>query len=152
MTVPREPAPVARAARLEAFPADKAEQQKEVLDEKKFVTGRISETTRYLAFGLVASFYAIVSSSDAFPRALAATYGPILRVMALAALLALVFDYLQYLFGRAAAEYALKRTDKPFTYNKKWRSAKAKKFCFWAKQLLVMAGCVILIAIIALGP
>jgi len=125
---------------------------KEVLEEKRFVTNRISETTRYLGFGLLASFYAIISSADAYPRALATAYPLALQTMALAGMLAVVFDYLQYLFGRVAVQNALKRTDNPYAYNKKWFSWRAREVCFWAKQAMALLGSALLIGVIVLGP
>jgi hypothetical protein len=125
--------------------------EKEVIEEKRFVTNQISETTRYLGFGLLAIFYGIISSAEPYALQLKSNYPLPLQLMALAAILALVFDYLQYLFGRAAVQKALKREDKPFTYNRKWPSMRGRQTCFWAKQAMVLLGCFIFLWVIILA-
>ena len=129
-----------------------ADPEKEVLEEKRLVTSRISETTRYIGFGLLASFYGIVSSAEPFARNLFATHAYALKFMATWGFLAVFLDYLQYVFGRAAVQSALGRRDKPFTYNKGWISYRARHACFVAKQVAALVGSVsfILIVIIAL--
>jgi hypothetical protein len=125
------------------------DRQKEVLEEKQRVTARISETTRYAGFGLLAIFYAAISSAEPFPRHLATAYATPLRVMALCGVLAVLFDYLQYVCGRVAVQKALDREDKPFAYNKNWLSYRGRALCFWAKQAATLVGCLILVAIVA---
>jgi hypothetical protein len=123
--------------------------QKEVLEEKRFVTSRISETTRYLGFGLLATFYAIIGSKDAFPQSLEAAWLLPLKIMALCGIVAIFLDYLQYVFGRLAVQKALTREDNPYSYNKKWLSYRARQACFWSKQAAALAGWTIFILIIA---
>ncbi len=125
--------------------------QKEVIDERRFVTNRISETTRYLGFGLLAIFYGIISSADAYAQQLKLGHPLLLQLMALSAMLALILDHLQYLFGRAAARKALKRTDKPYTYNKQWSSMRGRWACFWGKQAMALLGCLIFLWVVVAG-
>ena len=139
------------AYRTAARRSPNQDRHKEVLDEKRFVTSRISETTRYLGFGLLATFYAIISSADAYPKQLKAAFPLPLRLMALFAVLAVMLDYLQYVFGRFAVQRALDRKDKPFEYNKKWLSMRGRQACFWAKQAMALLGCAILLGVILLS-
>jgi hypothetical protein len=125
-----------------------ADLEKEVIEEKRLVTARISETTRYIGFGLLAIFYAIISSHDPFPAHLNTGYPSALRVMALCGVVAVLFDYLQYLFGRRAVQRALDRKDKPFTYNRAWPSYRARQACFWIKQGGALLGAVIFLSVL----
>lgn len=122
--------------------------EKEILEEKRTVTDRLSETTRYIGFGLLAIFYGIAASSEAFPRALQSQYPLPLKFIALCGFLAILLDYLQYVFGRRAAQNALGRTDNPFHYNRTWFSYRARKWCFFAKQAAALAGSLAFILII----
>jgi hypothetical protein len=148
---PPQPAPSAAdpAPDLQTPDLQKPDLQKEVLEEKRFVTGRISETTRYLGFGLLATFYAIISSADAFPRQVEHGWPLALKIMALCGILAIFLDYLQYSFGRIAVQKALDRKDKPFLYNRKWLSYRGRQACFWSKQAMALAGWAIFILVIA---
>lgn len=122
--------------------------EKEVLDEKRTVTDRISETTRYIGFGLLAIFYGIVTSNEAFPRALQSQYPLVLKFIALCGFLAIVLDYLQYVFGRRATQNALSRTDAPFHYNRTWFSYRARTWCFLVKQAAALLGSIAFILIV----
>lgn len=124
------------------------DREKEVLEEKSRVTTRISETTRYLGFGLLASFYAMISSGDPFPQKLEASSPTLLRLMALCGALAVSLDYLQYVFARWSVQRALDRTDKPYHYNRKWLSYRAREMCFLTKQVVVLLGCGLFIFIV----
>lgn len=119
-----------------------------MLDEKRLVTSRISETTRYIGFGLLATFYALLSSNDPFPAHLKADHSLALRLMALCGVVAVLFDYLQYVFGRRAVQNALDRKDKPFTYNRTWPSYRARQGCFWVKQAAALVGSFILLIVL----
>jgi hypothetical protein len=124
------------------------DRHKEVLEEKRLVTGRISETTRYIGFGLLAAFYGIVSSSDPFPKGLMSSQPVALKLMASSGFLAVFLDYLQYVSGRIAVQAALDRPDKPFQYNKRWLSYRVRRVCFVAKQGAALAGSVAFIWIV----
>ncbi|MGA9581547.1 MAG: hypothetical protein WBR13_06225 [Allosphingosinicella sp.] len=119
-----------------------------VLEQRQFVTGRISESVRYTGFGLLAIFYGIISSDSGFSINVATSAPVLLRTMAVLGVLAIFFDYCQYLSGRFAVKYALDRKDEPNKYNKDWMSYKLRAFFFGIKQFCSGVGCGILIYIL----
>lgn len=128
---------------------DEDSPRKAVLEQKQFVTGRISETVRYIGFGLLAIFYVIVSSDSVFARGVVGGMNAELRAMAVCGVLALVLDYLQYIFGGIAVERALAgQGESANRYNKNWLVYRARGWCYWAKQVLTLGGCAFLIWIL----
>ncbi len=128
---------------------------KAVLEQKQFVTGRISETVRYVGFGLLAVFYAMISSDAPFAHMIVATMSRRLIGMAIFGVLAVFFDYLQYLAGSFAVERALgEGAAHGYSYNRRWLSYRLRRLCFWIKQIAVIAGCVLLLLILlrAIAP
>ena len=120
-----------------------------VLEQKQFVTGRISETVRYVGFGLLAIFYAMISSDAPFAHALVATMSAHLLWMAICGALAVFFDYLQYLAGSIAVDRALTEgAAHDYNYNRNWLSYRARGLFFWIKQIAVIAGCLLLLIIL----
>ncbi|MGH6879840.1 MAG: hypothetical protein ACREFM_02885 [Hypericibacter sp.] len=122
--------------------------RKAVLEQKQFVTGRISETCRYIGFGVLAVFYAIQSSGTGFATKTAAKYPDLLYVMAVAAAAAILFDYLQYVSASWAVDKALNRKDKPNTYNKWWVSYQCRAAFFWLKQVAAFVSAICLCYIV----
>jgi hypothetical protein len=119
-----------------------------VLEQRQFVTGRISETVRYTGFGLLAIFYGIISSDSSFSVNIVNSAPLLLRAIAILGVLAVFFDYCQYLCGRLSVKYALERKDVPNQYNKDWISYNGRTFFFWIKQVCSGVGCIVLIYIL----
>ena len=120
-----------------------------ILERRRDVTRRISETTRLIGFGLLATSYAIISDSGDFFVEMRANSPSLVRLMALAGVLAVFFDYLHYVLGYFTTERALDRTDVPNVYNVEWSTYRLEHFCFWAKQLAALVGCGLLIFLVA---
>lgn len=127
---------------------DETAERRAVLEQKQVVTGRISETTRYIGFGLLAVFYGIVSSDSTFARNIAGHHPTELKLMALFGAFSIALDYLHYVFARWAIQQALDRQAPPNKFNKNWLSYKARSVCFWSKQVAALAGCAMMIAIL----
>jgi hypothetical protein len=115
------------------------------------VSARVSETTRYIGFGLLATFYAIISGNDAFFVDLRSNWPLPLRLMALCGAVTILLDYLHYVFGYLTTERVLDRPDKKPLYNTAWPTYRAEIFCFWAKQVAAFAGCCLLIFLVVQG-
>ena len=112
--------------------------------QKATVTTRISETTRTLAFGSLASCYALLLAdrelADQF-----ASVRQLLLVAGAAGIIAIILDAAQYVFGYINVEKALKRPDNlfPKDWSKRWRT-----HCFYAKQAFAyLAALLLLVAI-----
>lgn len=120
-----------------------------ILEQKQFVTGRISETVRYIGFGLLALFYAMISADTAIPAKIVSKMPEMLQFMAVFGVLAISLDYLQYFFGDRAVEFALSGSGEAANrYNTKWFVYRARTWCYWLKQVSAMSGCVFLIVIL----
>lgn len=119
-------------------------------DEKLYVTGRVSESCRYIGFGLVAIFYTIVTSSEEFPKNLWDNHGWLVQVFGAFGALTVFFDYIQYLAGDFAARAALRRLNEgqsTLLYNDKWLSYRLRNTAYLAKQLSCLGGALVLIYI-----
>lgn len=125
--------------------------RKSRLEEKQVVTSRISETCRYIGFGLLALFYTMKTSDGRFAQELVANHSFALYVLGASGAAAVLFDYLQYMAGSVAVERALNREDTAHLYSTEWRSYQAREACFWAKQAAALIGVVCLAYLILRG-
>ena len=127
---------------------EKTERRARRIAEKGEVTSKISDTTRFVAFGLLIAFYSIhAADAEGFASQLKAQWFLLLG-MGLAAALAILCDYLQYFFGLRSVDQALEREtldydDESFPY-------RARKAMFVAKQWLVIAGAGLLVVMVML--
>lgn len=120
-----------------------------LLIEKASVTGKISDTCRFVGFGLLAVFYTITvdhksptSSFEALPQCLVLAIG-------LFGGFAIFFDYLQYLCGFLAVEHALTR-ELSYDYDKSRWHYRGRVIFYYAKQFAVGMGVLSLIAAVLL--
>ena len=125
--------------------AEALKRRKDVMAQKATVTARISESTRTIGFGVLASCYALLIADEK----VSAAFGPVrawLLLGALSALLAIITDALQYVFGYINTRQALSRPDQGYPTN--W-SRDGRQVCFLLKQLFAyLAGLLLVIAII----
>lgn len=116
----------------------------DVKDDADFNSSRISETSRYVGFGLLATYYALKVDQSAS----IATDSGLVTAVGLAGALAVLFDYLQYVFGYALARSAL--GDAEYRYHqgvaKIWFPLKT--IAFWLKQVAAIGGSVAVILLI----
>lgn len=117
------------------------EERIKVLEEKKNVTGRISDTCRIVGFGLLTVFYSI-KIGDGKLAELGIGHPCLIAAIGVLGFLVIVFDYLQYFFGSIAVEAALtsnsRYDDNSFAY-------KARNFLFIVKQYAVLLGVGVLV-------
>src|ERR1700754_4678041 len=71
-----------------------------MVEELKFLTNRISELARYIAFGLSALFFLLLSSTSDFAKVVMQNHGRLIISISFVGCLALLADYAQYLFGK----------------------------------------------------
>jgi hypothetical protein len=126
----------------------KYDAERELLDDSQIITSRISDTCRFVAFGLLAACYTIRSADNAFAKGI--REGDVMNVVwaiGIAAALALVADYLQYFFAHISNKAA--QRSKKQEYDHEACSARAREFFFISKQVLTFAGAVALIVLVA---
>lgn len=118
-----------------------SEERTKVLDEKRNVTGGISDTCRIVGFGLLAVFYTIKVGDEKLGTIETDHYCLFLAV-GLSGFAIILFDYLQYFFGSLAVEAAIKADNK---YDKDSLAYKARVLFFNLKQYAVFVGVGLLI-------
>ena len=106
-------------------------------EERAFHSSRISESCRYLGFGLVAFYYGLAKLSPPATGYLFSCIGVFGAVTLLA-------DYFHYLGGYLSAKAALKNPRRNF---KKYSlSSITQRVMFWVKQITALAGSIALTA------
>lgn len=119
--------------------------------EKKNVSGKLSEICRFIAFGLLAAFYTIFTDDDRFgalikepglPRCLLIAFG-------MAGAIAVTLDYLQYWAGYRSVLNTLERENR--LYDDQHWSYWLREAAFAWKQIVVVVGCVALVAFIVVS-
>ena len=119
--------------------------KQELKDEADFNSSRISETSRIVGFGLLASYYALTIS----PSQLFVANETLLLLIGILGAFAVLCDYLQYVSGYAMARtarwvgepYSYKHSPSVFFFG-------VRVICFWAKQAAAISGSIALIAFI----
>lgn len=131
--------------------ADDLDQKyRERLDQKAVVTGRLSETTRFVGFGIIAWVFAVQSSDAEFSKSYVEQYEVFLNGAGILALLSIACDYFQYLSAYISVRHALTRRDKGYKYDRNHASYLLQNVCFVIKQVAVGLGAVTVIVTFAL--
>src|SRR4051812_40713049 len=101
----------ARLVELEKKNADPTAEQglsdETMVKELDFLTSRVSELARYIAFGLSALFFLLLSSSSDFAKAMMQNHGTFILFISFVGCLTLLADYAQYQFGRVYVKRVL---------------------------------------------
>jgi hypothetical protein len=119
---------------------------KSMLDELDFLTNRISELARYVAFGLTALFFVLLSSSSDFAKEIMESHGPLILLISFFGCLALLADYAQYQFGKIYVKRVLDQARRggPRQYDEEHPLYRSRKWSSWFKQMLAGVGAIIL--------
>jgi hypothetical protein len=120
--------------------------RKELRDERRHVSGKVSDLCRFIGFGLLAVFYAVVVGETQFATTVTTKYWFLLYVMGIAGVLAIFFDYVQFACGERSVRDALKRPTQDYD-DKAWAHWGRGK-AFSVKQYATGIGSLCLLAII----
>lgn len=115
------------------------------IDQKKDVTTRISETSRFVGVGIVAWVFAQHASGEAFAVEYLANFGAVVRFAGVLGVLAVLFDYLQYVAAYASVCATLKNRENNYAYNDRSLAMRAQMFFFWAKQFAAVVAAMIIV-------
>lgn len=121
------------------------------LDQKAAVTSRISETSRLVGFGIVAWVFAVHTSQTDFAISYVTSFKFWINVAGFGGMLAIVFDYLQYLCAYSSVNHALKRADKDYAYNKNHAGYLFQGFFFVAKQVCAVVASLLVVVTFGLS-
>lgn len=119
-------------------------------EDKKEMSGRIGETSRFIGFGIVALVFTIHGSDNAFAQSIVCNSEVLLNIVGLAACLALLSDYLQYVCGYISVNHALTRDENNFDYDTNTIAYRGRSAFFWLKQVFAFGGAIGVIGIITL--
>ena len=108
--------------------------------DKAETSGRIGDTTRYIAFGIIALVFTIHSSDSTLALEIVSRGEFLLNLAGLFACLNVIADYLQYVCGYFSVNKALQRRDSGYTYDDASIVYRGRAFFFWAKQALSFSG------------
>jgi membrane protein YqaA with SNARE-associated domain len=115
----------------------------QVSQEAQWLSDRLSVQVRWVAVGILAFVWGLIISP---PKELALS--PRLLLWAgLLAILALLGDLLQYIFGYIYTMRVLRRIEKGTdqAYNRRHPLYRLRNYCFVAKQITVLAAAVVLV-------
>lgn len=133
-------------------PSDKNHEIKLVrINQKSEVSSKISETSRFVGFGMVAWVFAQHASEAPFSLGYLQAYGPIVRIAGVLGILAIFFDYLQYIFAYFSVQKALENKTNDFAYDHSSILMKLQKTSFWAKQFSGVASALIVVVTFSLS-
>lgn len=130
---------------------DIEERRKSVLEEKRHVSSKISDLSRYVGFGLVAVVYAILTSDSEIVIQLYEHYTTALLTAAAFGVLTVILDYLQFLGGYLSVEQALQNEEGSFRYDNKSFWYKLRVTAFWMKQATAFFGALLFAGVITIS-
>lgn len=130
---------------------DKVAKRKVVLEEKRHVSSKISDLSRYIGFGLVAVVYTILTSDSESVIRIYENYTFLLLLVAELGAATILFDYLQFVGGYFAVEAALNNEDDSYRYNPKSFWYQLRNIAFWIKHVTALLGAILLIFVITLS-
>lgn len=120
------------------------------LEQKGAVTTRLSETTRFVAFGIIAWVFAVQASDAEFSKSYVTAYEIWINLAGVLAVVAIASDYFQYLSAYFSVKHALTRKDEGYKYNKNHPAYFFQLFFFVVKQIAVGAGALMVVATFSL--
>ena len=126
---------------------------KEIVEELRFISDKLSTQARTVAIGLLAIIWAILVGESAFLRKLSEGLGKSLLVAAALCILVLIVDSLQYVISyifvkrtlAAAEEKGLEKTD----YDPNSLLYKLRAGLFWIKQFLLIVTLLYFLALLS---
>jgi hypothetical protein len=117
-----------------------------IIKELEFVSDRLSSQARTIAIGLLALSWTILVGESTTLRSLAANLRPRLLIVAVLAISALIFDFLQYLFGYIGVNQTRKKAENArassMEYNYQALPWRFRTISFWIKLLLTLGAAV----------
>lgn len=123
--------------------------RRERFADKKETSGRIGETSRFIAFGIVALVFSIHGSDSALSKTIIQSHERLLNFSGLLGCLAVTMDYLQYVCGYFSVNKALKRHDSRYAYDGNEIFYRGRIFFFWGKQFSSFIAAAIVIYLIS---
>ena len=122
--------------------------RQKIQEDKDFTSARISESVRYIGFGLAAISVAFLTSDASFPKKMISHYEGVVLLVSAFGCLAIVLDYLHYLCGYLSSEEAGRNKEGDFGYLTRSRFYRARRWFFATKQIVAVCGALIFIIVL----
>jgi len=130
--------------------AEKTAAHKERLEQKTVVTSRLSETTRFVAFGIVAWVFAVQASDAEFSKTYIQAYEIWINTTGALAVISIASDYFQYLCAYLSVKHALSRKGQGYKFNRNHPAYFLQTAFFIVKQVAVGLGAIAIATTFAL--
>ena len=124
---------------------------KDVLDQQRHVTENITQLCRYIAFGIAATCYSVITSDSAFSKSLVLQHKQALITSTIIASFAIVFDYFQFLCGYGAVRHAVGNDVDGYAYDPDTFCYKARRVFFWLKQVALALSVISFVYVLAVA-
>ena len=125
---------------------------KEIIEELRFISDRLSTQVRMVALGLLAITWTILVGESAFLRKLSEGLGKSLLLISVLSVFVLLVDFLQYVISyiyvnktlKAAEAKGLTKTD----FDPDSWLFKSRSILFWTKQFVLIATLVFFLVVL----
>jgi hypothetical protein len=125
---------------------------KEVIEELRFISDRLSTQARMVALGVLAISWTILIGESAFLRKLSEELGKKLLLISALSIFVLLVDFLQYVVGYIFVNRTLKKAEAESLaetdFDRTSFMFKLRSLFFWAKQVVLIATLVIFLVVL----
>lgn len=125
--------------------------RQKIQEDKDFTSARVSESARYIGFGLGAASVAFLTSDAAFSRMLISNYKTGVMAAAAFGCLTILLDYFHYILGYMSSEQAGRNSAGDYGYLTGSGLYRSRRWFFWLKQFTAVLGALIFIAVLVLA-
>lgn len=120
----------------------------DILDRRHFFSDRISSQVRIVSIGILATAWGLLVGRVQLPNTNIEDFNIRLIIVSTIAIVALFFDFLQYVSAYLNVQELLEEMDdgklEEADYKYDWRH-KASVFCFWFKQVVLLIAVVLFV-------
>ncbi|MEX0370272.1 MAG: hypothetical protein AB3N09_06540 [Tateyamaria sp.] len=110
------------------------------IDMEASLTSRISETSRFIGFGLVAWVFAVHTSDSQFAQSYVSRFEIFIGLSGMAGLLTIFLDYVQYLCAHRSLNIAMKNRKNRYDFDYKSTAYVFQDVTWRAKQWTAVLG------------
>lgn len=123
----------------------KEAQLKIALSDANSASQRISSTSRYISFGVIATSFSLLVSSSNYSIEIVEQERQLLILSSIFGIITILFDYFHSFFYYLSSKKAIKNKAKEYKYNTKSFVYRTGQFFFYSKQFTSLIGAIILI-------
>jgi hypothetical protein len=122
--------------------------RQKIQDDKDFGSSRVSESARYIGFGLAAATIALLTSDAAFAKKIIVSNEGLILAASSFGCATILLDYFQYISAYLSSEEAGQNKDGGYQYLTQSFWYRVRRWFFWTKQWSAVIGAVIFISVL----